>query len=66
MKIFKLCLVLFLLAGFSACENHMDIRDITKGTPTRADTVLPHRFSPAKTEAEISAHNEKLPRVFLR
>ncbi len=66
MKIFKLCLVLLLFAGFSACENHMDIRDVTKGTPSRADTVLPHKFKAAKTEAEISEHNERLPRVFLR
>ncbi|HEV2831848.1 MAG TPA: hypothetical protein VGW31_07690 [Hanamia sp.] len=66
MKLFKLCLLMFLFAGFSACENHMDIRDVTKGTPSRADTVLPAKHAPAKTEAQREAYKESLPRVYWR
>jgi hypothetical protein len=66
MKLFKLCLLMFLFAGFSACENHMDIRDVTKGTPTRADSVLPVKHSPAKTDAQREAYKESLPRVHWR
>ncbi len=66
MKLFKLCLLMFLFAGFSACENHMDIRDVSKGTPSSADTVLPVKHAPVKTEAQIEAYKESLPRVHWR
>ena len=62
MKIFKLCVVLFLFIGFSSCENHMDINDVVKGTPTNADSVLPR--SHHKPDAKLPA--KELPRVFLR
>jgi len=45
MKLFTFCFILLLFTFFSACENHMDIRDAVKGTPSRADTVMPHPFS---------------------
>ena len=63
MKLFKLCFVLFLLTGFSACENHMDIQDVVKGTPSRADTVLPHSFAPHEITGSKPANEA---RVFLR
>jgi hypothetical protein len=66
MKLFKLCLLMFLFAAFSACENHMDIRDVTKGTPSNADTVLPAKHAPAKTDAQREAYKESLPRVYWR
>ncbi|MEP6627585.1 MAG: hypothetical protein ABJA32_06350 [Ginsengibacter sp.] len=62
MKLFKICIVLFLFAGLASCENHMDINDIVKGTPTNADTVLPR--SHHKSDVELP--KKDLPRVYLR
>ncbi len=62
MKILKVCIVLFLVAAFSSCENHMDIRDTVEGTPTKADTVLPRSHH----KADIKAPKKELPRVYLR
>ncbi|MDP4285414.1 MAG: hypothetical protein Q8891_13390 [Bacteroidota bacterium] len=64
MKLIAVCLMLFMYMGFSACENHMDIRDVAEGTPTNADTVLPHKFAP-KDNVD-SAHIDNLPKVFRR
>ncbi len=64
MKLFSFLLFVFFIMAFSSCENHMDIRDEADGTPSRADTVLPHRYAPvheAKTE-----NTEELPKVFKR
>ncbi|MEO8415815.1 MAG: hypothetical protein ABI472_19285 [Ginsengibacter sp.] len=64
MKLVTCCILLLLFTGFTACENHMDINDIAEGTPTRADTVLPHKFSP---HAKYDSLKEKdLPRAFKR
>ncbi len=64
MKLFTFCLILFLFTTFAACENHMDIHDVVKGTPSRADTVMPHKFSSLKKED--SSKTTILPRVFKR
>ncbi len=60
MKLFTFLLFVFLFTGFSSCENHMDINDILKGTPSNADSVLPHRF-PSHVEKDSS--KEALPKV---
>ena len=47
MKLLKICFVSFLLAiVFSACEvqDVWSVNDIVDGTPSKADTVLPHKF----------------------
>jgi hypothetical protein len=64
MKIVTTCLFVFMILGLAACENHMDIQDKVKGTPSKADTVMPHKFAPH--HAMDSSHNENLPRVFKR
>ncbi len=64
MKLLKFCLVLVLFTGFSACENHMDINDVVEGTPSRADTVLPHKFAPH--QKADSSKTVSLPQVFQR
>lgn len=67
MKYLKLCFAFFLFSFITSCNEHyMDRTDVVKGTPSKSDTVLPRKFAPVKTEAQIEAHNEKLPRVFLR
>jgi len=53
-----------MITGFSACENHMDIKDEAKGTPSKADTVMPHRF-PDNQKAG-SSKEKNVARVFLR
>ncbi|MEO6812303.1 MAG: hypothetical protein ABI172_00110 [Ginsengibacter sp.] len=68
MKLFTICIIaLFLFGSLASCNEHyMDRTDVVKGTPSKSDTVLPRKYPPIKTEASIEAHNEKLPRVFLR
>ena len=63
MKLFIPCVLFLLFAGFSSCENHMDIRDIAHGTPSNADTVMPHRFTHGETD---STNSKALPRVYKR
>ncbi len=62
MKLFTFLLFLLLLTGFSACENHMDINDIVQGTPSRADTVLAHKFPPFARKDTLKG--EQLPKVY--
>ena len=62
MKLFTFLLFLLLLTGFSACENHMDINDIVEGTPSRADTVLAHKFPPFVKKDTLKG--EQLPKVY--
>ncbi|MGH2649150.1 MAG: hypothetical protein ACRDE8_16340 [Ginsengibacter sp.] len=64
MKLFTFCFIVFLFTFFSSCENHMDIRDAVKGTPSRADTVMPHSFS--SLQKKDTSTTTALPRVFKR
>ena len=64
MTLFTFCLVIFLFTAFASCENHMDIHDAVKGTPSRADTVMPHTFSSSKKSDSVKTST--LPRVFKR
>ena len=64
MKLFTCCILLLFFTGFSACENHMDINDIAEGTPSRADTVLTHKFPPFAQKDSVK--EKELPRVFQR
>ena len=63
MKLLIPCVLFLLFAGFSSCENHMDIRNIEPGTPSNADTVMPHRFTHGETD---STNSKPLPRVYKR
>jgi hypothetical protein len=62
MKLFTFLLFLLFFTAFSACENHMDINDIVEGTPSRADTVLAHKFPPYGTRDTLKG--EQLPKVY--
>lgn len=64
MKLVSFLLFLFLITGFTACENHMDINDIMPGTPSHADTVLP-RKDRAMTNLE-GAKQKLLPKEYIR
>jgi hypothetical protein len=66
MKLLKICLAFLLITGFSACEVqdvwHVD--DTVKGTPSKADTVLPRKFvKNPKSDLQIEQRNENLPNV---
>ena len=66
MKLIKISFVfLFLAIIFSACEIQGEVVNIVDGTPTKADTVLPHKFvKNPKSELQIEQQNENLPNVF--
>lgn len=66
MKAAKFLIIVFFVAGLAACENHMDITDVRKGTPSNADTVLPAKLHHEFTEKEIEAYQSTLPRVYWR
>lgn len=67
MKSLKILLLsFFMIAGFASCENHMDIRDIEKGTPTNADSALAPSLHQPFTPEELEAHKETLPKVYRR
>lgn len=62
MKLVTFIVLFVFITAFSACENHMDINDIVHGTPSNADTVLPHTFAPV-TKGD-SSKLQSLPREF--
>ncbi len=64
MKLFTFLLFVFFITAFSSCENHMDIRDEAHGTPSRADTVLPHRYAPV--HEATTEKTEDVPAVYRR
>jgi hypothetical protein len=68
MKLLKACLILFIVAGFSACEVqdvwHVD--DTVNGTPPKADTVLPAKFANSQKADSVKEIHENIPQVFKR
>jgi len=67
MKFIKFCVVLLIVAGFSACEIQGEVINIVDGTPTNADTVLPHKFGPAHhADSTKTTGEENVPTVFRR
>jgi hypothetical protein len=67
MKVLKALLIILIVAGFSACEvqDVWHVNDTVYGTPTKADTILPHKFvKNPKSELQIEQRNENLPPVF--
>ncbi|MEO8719907.1 MAG: hypothetical protein ABI297_07745 [Ginsengibacter sp.] len=66
MKLLKACLVIFIVAGFSACEVQGNVHEIVKGTPTKADTVLPVKFMNHQHITSPEKGHETVPRVFER
>lgn len=68
MKFIKVCLVLLIASGLSACEIQGEVVNIVDGTPTKADTVLPHKFSRDHhaDSTTTKAREENVPQVFKR
>ncbi|HRN72877.1 MAG TPA: hypothetical protein PLM81_07105 [Ginsengibacter sp.] len=66
MKLTKLFIFSFILIAFSACTVRTGSKDIVKGTPTNADSVLPAQKHHLWSEAEMEAFRESLPRVYNR
>lgn len=68
MKLLKACLLLFIVAGFSACEVqdvwHVD--DTVSGTPTKADTILPAKFVKYQKADSVKEVHENIPQVYKR
>lgn len=68
MKFIKVFLVVVLTgAVFSACEIQGEVINIVDGTPTNADTVLPHKFGPEHhVDSTKAVREENVPKVFRR
>lgn len=67
MKFIKVCLVVLIVAGFSACEIQGEVVNIVDGTPTSADTVLPHKFGHDNhADSTKGKGEENVPPVFRR
>jgi hypothetical protein len=66
MKFFKVCLILFIVAGFSACEVQGTVADTVAGTPSKADTVLPAKFIKYQKADSVKETHENVPKVFRR
>ena len=68
MKLLKACLILFIVAGFSACEVqdvwHVD--DTVDGTPSKADTILPSKFVNLQKADSAKELHENTLQVFKR
>ncbi len=66
MKLIKISFVFLLFTiAFSACEvqDVWNVDDTVEGTPTKADTVLPHKFN-NKSDSLLELRNEQLPQLF--
>ena len=62
MKLLKICFVSFFLATvFSACEvqDVWTVNDVVDGTPSNADTVLPHKFKKYEASDSLRAIHSK-------
>lgn len=72
MKLLRCTIFLFLTILFTSCWPHGDrTGDTLSGTPTKADSVLPHKFHPKeKTEspnsASIKSNTEDVPTTLKR
>jgi len=66
MKFIKVCVALLIVAGFSACEIQGEVVNIVDGTPSNADTVLPHKFGHAHADSTKTTGEENIPTVFRR
>jgi hypothetical protein len=66
MKFFKVCLILFIVAGFSACEVQGNVDDTVDGTPTKSDTVLRAKFVKYQKADSVKETNENVPKVLRR
>jgi hypothetical protein len=67
MKLCKVCLVLLIAAGFSACEVQGTVKDTVKGTPSKSDTILPAKFVKYQHSENVEeAKENKVPTVFKR
>jgi len=66
MKLLKICFLVFIASmAFSACERQGEVINIVDGTPTKADTVLPLKFS-THADSLNEKHEEKVAPVFRR
>jgi hypothetical protein len=66
MKFLRNCFFLLLTISFASCwPNGNKVSDTLNGTPTKADTVLPHKFHPGENSASTKNTEENVP-TFLK
>ncbi|MGN6532934.1 MAG: hypothetical protein ACTHK0_14425 [Ginsengibacter sp.] len=66
MKFFKVCLLFFIVAAFSACEIQGTVRDTLHGTPSKSDTVLPAKFIKYEKADSVRETKENVPPMLRR
>lgn len=66
MKFFKVCLIFFIAAGFSACEVQGTVADTAAGTPSKSDTILPAKFIKYQKPDSVKETHENLPKLYRR
>ena len=67
MKVFRFCAIVAITLFFASCRPNgsaMD-HDIMKGTPTKADTVLPHKYHVNSSDT-LKKEGENIPNILKR
>ncbi len=60
MKFLKIGFIVLMLAlGFTACERQGKVVNIVDGTPSNADSVLPHKFKSQPISDSLKEAREK-------
>ncbi len=64
MKLFTFLLSVVFITVFSSCESYRETHDVVNGTPSRADTVLQHKYAPVHDTKTETAGD--VPEVYKR
>lgn len=66
MKLLRVFVFLLFVAGFSACEIQGEVHNTMRGTPTKADTVLPAKFHKYQEADSVKKAEENFPNKLRR
>lgn len=63
MKVVRFCMIAAITLFFASCRPNGSAldHDIMKGTPSNADTVLPHKYHLSGDSAKAEVHEENVP-----
>ena len=68
MKIFRFCAIVAITLFFASCRPNGSVldHDIVEGTPTKADTVLPHKYHLNSDSIREGGDEENVPNLLKR
>jgi hypothetical protein len=63
MKVVRFCLIAVITLLFASCRPNGSAldHDVMKGTPSNADTVLPHKYHLKSDSVKVAAQEEDVP-----